>query len=141
MVCKCAGKKRVQEPTLEANHPENVLGETTTWDNGVLVQKYELNNAERSYVLPENVVSAGEILDFWGGVDKDGEGPEKYAPHITQFIKEAFALGITGLYAAGNAMTIFTNRTGGQLEKSWEDIEPQIRVLIDSYLLADHSKL
>jgi hypothetical protein len=125
------------ESSTNADEPDQILGEKIRWDNGITVKTYELNSAERSYVFPTAIVpTENDFLDFWGGVDQSGDEPEKYGPRLCQFVTESFALGITGLYAGENELTIFINASGGRPQPKWTDLEPRLRTLMEKYLLS-----
>jgi hypothetical protein len=124
-------------PDDENSQEPKIIGQCTGWTNGIIVQTYELNNAERSYVFPKSIVcERSGFLDFWGGVDKYGAGPEGYGRNISQFIRDLFEVDITGLYAAGKVVTIFINKSGKLHQPKWEDIEPKIKLLMEKYLLS-----
>jgi hypothetical protein len=109
----------------------------------IRVETFPLNPAERTYYFQKSILPPGtEEIEFWadagkaGFADKKGEGAEKLGEQWTQFTQELFALGITGMSASPDEMTIFVNMSGDQKELGWDKIEGRIEQLMRRHLLS-----
>ena len=68
--------------------------------------------------------------------DKFGNDPETLGANWKAFTDEMQQLGVTGMYIndLDQKITIHVNKSGGEKEPKWDDIEPKILEAIQKYL-------
>ncbi len=100
----------------------------------IKIEKFPFNEQEpnRAYHLEKNILP-GDIpyAEFWVDKDKgiysnwEGLDPNILGEKWKSFTQELLTLGITGMYVEPNKVTLFVNKSGGEEEPKWGEIEPK----------------